>query len=331
MKAKTALIIGIIFSAVMTGVIWALGGRLLSIPHAPDTGYLHYYWKLIDPTVWTKLSYWMGYGLHQIALWIIIYRANKQQNVNIKSETLSQWNVAALVVNALFILLHLLQTHLFYDGLAQDTPVWSSQGSVILMLVLFLIIGNMRRGMFFGKKINWSPQVHQTALKWHSYYIAFALVYTFWYHPMEATQAHLLGFFYMFLLFVQFSLFHTKVHMNALWAFFLEFFVLIHGTFVAVQQQNNMWAMFAFGFGAMAVVTQIYGLKLRKQWIVIISTLYLVLALLVYSGLIIKYFQIKDINQIIRIPAIEYILVFILAGIMGLVSVIKKSAKETIL
>ena len=40
----------------------------------------------------------------------------------------------------------------------------------------------------------------EVARKYHGYYFAWAIIYTFWYHPMEITGGHLLGFFYMFLL-----------------------------------------------------------------------------------------------------------------------------------
>lgn len=44
--------------------------------------------------------------------------------------------------------LHLVQTWLWYDGLAQDVPIWSSQGSVIVMLVLILFLEMPRRGLW---------------------------------------------------------------------------------------------------------------------------------------------------------------------------------------
>ena len=55
--------------------------------------------------------------------------------------------------NLIFMFLHLVETHLLFDGLAQDVPIWTSQGSVILMLVFVLIIENRRRGLFLGKRV----------------------------------------------------------------------------------------------------------------------------------------------------------------------------------
>ena len=48
-------------------------------------------------------------------------------------------NYLALGVNGLFIVLHLVQTHLWYDGLAQDVSIWSALGSVVVMLVWVLL------------------------------------------------------------------------------------------------------------------------------------------------------------------------------------------------
>ncbi|MEO1166036.1 MAG: hypothetical protein AAFV98_19795, partial [Chloroflexota bacterium] len=47
------------------------------------------------------------------------------------TNTLKPFNWIALVINAMFILLHYGQTILFYDGIAQDLPNWASQGAVI--------------------------------------------------------------------------------------------------------------------------------------------------------------------------------------------------------
>ena len=46
----------------------------------------------------------------------------------------------ALAANGLFVALHIWQTRVFYDGLAQDTSVMASQFSVIFMLVFVLIM-----------------------------------------------------------------------------------------------------------------------------------------------------------------------------------------------
>ena len=118
------------------------------------------------------------------------------------------------------------------------------------------------------------------------------MVFTFWYHPAENTQGHLIGFFYMFLLMLQGSLFLTRLHVNRWWMVVQEVTVLFHGALVAVQQMTSdittgIWPMFFFGFAVIFIVTQLYGLGL-KRW----QT---------------------------RIPAVEYLAAVVLALLIGAV------------
>lgn len=237
-----------------------------------------------------------------------------QKNKSKYTTGLHKFNYWALAINAGFILLRVVQTHLWYDGLAQDVPILSSQGSVIVLLVWILVMENNRRGMFFGKKVPISTEIIRFARKYHGYFFAWATVYTFWYHPTVFTPAHVLGFLYMFLLLLQGSLFFTRIHTNKYWTFVQEITVLIHGTIVAIFQGNNLWPMFAFGFGGIFILTQMYGLGLKKwqQWSFI--GIYVLSALYVYNGRLLD-----GLLEIIRIPAIDYILVFVLTGIFWLI------------
>lgn len=301
---------GIAFSLLFTGVIWWVGRRLAAVPHLPDTGASWYYWKLSQKTLWGGLTAWGFYALHQISLWGLIYFG--QTRVKRYTGGLHRLNVFALGINAFFILLHLVQTQVWYDGLARDVSIWSSQGSVILLLVMVLLMENPRRGLFFGKKPPISKQIVRWARKYHGYVFAWAAVYTFWYHPMENSSGHLIGFFYMFLLLLQGSLFFTRAHLDRRWTTTLEVTVLVHGTLVAVMQGNGIWPMFAFGFGGIFVITQMYGLGLARWIRGAILALYCGLVILVYSGR-----GWPALNEIVRIPLIEYLLVFVLAGLIG--------------
>jgi hypothetical protein len=309
---STVLWLGILFSLLFTGVIWALDGRLQSIELLPDTGASWYYWKLPEPTFWTRFTAWGFYFAHQFTLWGLIYWAQKQK---IRYRTsLHPVNWWALGANAFFISLHLLQTHLWYDGLAQDVSIWSSQISVIILLVWVLLMENKRRGLFWGKKLKVSKEINIFARKYHGYYFAWALIYTFWYHPMVGTTGHLWGFFYTFLLLLQGSLFFTRIHVNRWWTFFQEFTVLVHGTIVAVGQGNGLWPMFAFGFGAIFVITQMHGLGLSQRIRFGILGLFIALALWVYNFNVLDAFL-----ELVRIPFIEYLSVLALAGIFWLI------------
>ncbi len=302
---------GIGFSLAFSVLIWWAGQRLANVPHLPDTGPSWYYWKLPAATFWGQATSWGFYLLHQLSIWGLIYYAQRRRA---KYTTgLHRFNVMALAANAFFISLHFLQTHLWYDGLAQDVSIWSSQGSVIVLLVWTLLMENRRRGLFFGKKVPIKQQIVRFARKYHGYYFAWATIYTFWYHPMEPTSGHLIGFFYMFLLLLQGSLFFTRIHTNRWWTVFQEAIVLAHGALVAVMQGNDLWPMFAFGFGGIFVITQMHGLGLKRPIKWAILALYMAAAVGVYGSR-----NIAMIHQITWIPIIEYLGVLLLAGIFGL-------------
>lgn len=305
-----ALWAGILFSLAFTGLIWWAGQWLQNIPHLPDQGAAWYYWKLPQPTFWSRASAWGLYLLHQVSIWGLIYYA--QTRVKRYTTGLHPVNWAALGINAAFILLHFIQTHIWYDGLAQDVSIFSSQGAVIVLLVWVLLMENSRRGLFFGKKVPISKQIGRFARKYHGYFFAWAIIYTFWYHPTEATLGHLVGFFYMFLLLLQGSLFFTRIHINRWWTLTQEALVGVHGALVAVMQGNQLWPMFAFGFAGIFVITQMHGVGLSRRARVSLAAIYILLTLAVYNtrGWV-------QLNEIIRIPLIEYLAVFILAGLFA--------------
>jgi hypothetical protein len=67
------------------------------------------------------------YSAHQVAIWALIYLAQKQKTRY--ADRLHTVNVVALGINALFMVLHLVQTHVWYGALAEDVSIFSSQGS----------------------------------------------------------------------------------------------------------------------------------------------------------------------------------------------------------
>lgn len=302
---------GITASLLFTGIIWLARPLMPQIDFLPDAGASWYYWKLPNPTFWSHFTAWAGYALHQITIWGIIYYA---QSTKLKySNRLHPANWWMLGANTFFILLHLLQTGIWYDGLAQDVSIWSSQASVVLMLVAVLLMENQRRGLFFGKKVNLLKESARFLRKYHGYIFMWGIIYTFWYHPMENTAGHLFGFWYTFLLLLQGSLMFTRAHLNRWWTLVLEVAVLAHGTVVAILQGNQLWPMFAFGFAAIFIVTQMHGLGLGKRWRWAFGVLYALSAIVVYSQR-----ELFQLNEIIRIPVIEYAAVFLLAGIVWL-------------
>ncbi|WP_461205103.1 hypothetical protein [Clostridium sp. DL1XJH146] len=319
---KKILFKSIIISAIITVLIFLFKGLVEGFPHLPDTGASWYYWKLPEAKFWPRVTSWGLYIIHQVLAWFFIYKLVKEKRGN--GNKLNKYNWALLWTNFIFVLLHMVQSYIWYDGLAQDTPVWSSQGSVIVMLVLLLIMENSRRGLFFGKKLKLFKDGTKRIYKYHGYYIAWAVIFTFWFHPMEGTTGHLFGFFYLFLLMIQMSMAYTKVHTNRYWTFTVEVLVLFHGTAVAAVGGSAIWSMFAFGFGFIFIVTQIYGLKLGKIAILIATITYGVLAVIVYSGMFFGSRSLSDIHQITWIPIIEYLLVFVFIALAQLPSLFKK-------
>lgn len=310
-RAQTALWIGVGVSLAVTALIWALDYRFDDLVLLPDQGASWYYWKLPEPTAITRATAWLGYTLHQLAFWWLIFKAQRARPAY--TAELHGINIALLGMNTLFVFLHFLQTHLWYDGLAQDVSIWSSQWSVILLLVVVLLMEIPRRGLFFGRRPRFKAEIYRAVRKYHGYVFAWAIVYTFWYHPMVGPWSHLIGFFYMFLLMIQGSLVFTRSHLNRYWTVVLEVMVLFHGTLVAMQQGNDLWPMFFFGFAGIFVITQMHGLGLSAASRAVIGAAYVVLVIAVYSQRGWRY-----LNEIVRIPAIEYLSVFVLAGIVWL-------------
>ncbi|HEY5671052.1 MAG TPA: hypothetical protein VLA72_08355 [Anaerolineales bacterium] len=321
---KLALWGGILFSIVFTAII-GLADPLLKrfVLDAGDGTILFYDWQLAEPTLMGRITAWSLYAVHQIILWGLIYYA--QNSVKKYSKGLHPVNLWALGINAMFVVLHLFQTHLWYDALAMDMSSFTSQGSVILMLCFILVLENNRRGMFFGAKAPFSERVMSFARKYHGYLFAWAIVYTFWFHPMVSTPGHLAGFFYTFLLMLQGSLFLTRIHVNKWWMLVQEVTVLVHGTVVAIFQGADIWQMFFFGFAAMFVVTQMHGLNLSRLTRWIIGLGYALAVILVYNS------NWSNLNEIIRIPVIEYLVAFIMAGLVALGFWIKDRIKKPVL
>ena len=312
-----ALALGVAISFVLTLAMKLLEFRLRDVPHEPDKGVLIYYWVLPNPTLVTRLSAWGLYACHQFAHWGVIYYA--QTKVKDTTTTLHSVNYAALAINLFFCVLHLIQTQVFYDGLAQDTHELSPQIAVIIMLIWVLLMENYTRGMVVGYPLPLSKELVNFARKYHGYYFSWAIVYTFWYHPMETTPGHLAGFLYTFLLLVQGSLFFTKVHLNPWWNLCLEMIVAPHAVLVAINQSENVWPMFLFGFLGVFVITQVYA-NIFSQSVKIVSTVSFILCCVAWYG----SEPLSRANEPIRIPIIDYLGVLILGGVLFAVMKLSK-------
>lgn len=296
---KKLIIISAVAFTVISGLTVIFSPLLQRFyPLLPDKGAWWYFWQTAEPTIAGKISYWLGYALHQILCWLILFKA---RNIGMAEPGKAhKWNTLLLVVNLAFVSLHLLQTQLFYDGLATDVPVWSSQGSVILMLILVLFLKMPERGIIFGIGRKTPEKMLQFTKKTHGFYISWALVYTFWFHPMEGNWGLLSGFIYMFLLFIQMSLFNTDAHVNSAWQVLLEVFVAVHAFLITIYKEwyynetVGMWPMFLYGFLFLFVFTQVYSLN-WPAW------LRIVLQLTFIAAVVITYTTVRDINKLYEI------------------------------
>jgi hypothetical protein len=269
-SASRGLALAIGASLLFSAAIWLANGHLAgwTLAVREPGGPRIYPWQLAEPGPWSRATAWSGYLLHQLTIWGVIWKA---QSTGLRyTAALKPINVFALLATAGFILLHFAQTHLFYDGLAQDVPEWSAMWSVILLLLVVMLMENRRRGLAFGVPVGgFVESAGAIARRYHGYYFAWATIYTFWYHPMEDTWGHLFGFFYMFLLMLQGSLFFTRAHVNPRWTVVLEVTFAVHGGMVAYLAGQG-WQMFLLGGLAMFVITQMHGLGLsrRSRWLV---------------------------------------------------------------
>ena len=307
---------GLAGCGLIMALILLLGPYSAHIDFLPDEPGFVYYWVLPEPTAWTRLSAWLPYLLHQIAIWYLISAAQKERPKYIFG--LHAHNLWAIGINVFFIVLHIVQTKVFYDGLAQDVHELTSMMSVVLMLFVVMLMENRRRGLMFGKPVRVLNQVGDTVRRYHGYYISWAIIYTFWYHPIEVTSGHLIGTFYMMLLLLQSSLFFTRFHVNRWWTATLEVFFVFHGAIVAYFLMKDSggggsWSMFLFGGMAVFLITQMHGLGLSRmrKWAIAVP---LLASMTIYYAMTPAEFM-----GLPKQLAIRYLGVFVLFGLLWLV------------
>jgi len=332
-KAKYVWIFGVFFAFAFVFLIWLLAPNLkhFTATLIQRNDITWYYWKLPIRDLWTMNAVWALYLANQISIWSIIYFAqkNKYGFRNIGKIGIAKYTLVALAITITFVFLHLIETQALFDGLAQDVPILTSQGSVIVLLSIVLIIENQRRGLFLGIKAGkpFTANVAAFFRSSHKYIFSWALIYTFWFHPMAGDPQLLSGFFYMFLLFTQMILAWTALHLDKRWIVFLEFYVAMHAVVVAVWNNNffggtQIWPMFLSGFGFVFVFTYMFAFKASKKVYGFLVALYIAfLAWLYLPG---SYgfgrpFQYLGMLEFLWIPIILYAL----AGIFALLAYLK--------
>ena len=262
-RDEFALAGGITVCIWVTMLIAAFGSKLHSVPHPHDLGETWYYWVLSEPTVATRATVWILYLSHQVLHLATVHYALLQHHNNRYSHSLRPLQQWMLGMNLFFIIAHSVQSHLTYDGLAQDLPLLPSLGLAGIMLTWILLMENNRRGLWFGFSIPFPEDLILFARKYHGYYFSIAIVAVFWFHPLEGSPIHLSGLFYNLLLLLQSCLFLTPIHYKRYWTFTLEAYIVVHGTIVGYCDANKSWSMYFFWFAMIFVVTQMHGLDLN--------------------------------------------------------------------
>ncbi len=309
-KEKRIFLLSILASFFLVLLTYLLNPILSDVSLLADKGPSWYYWKLPTRDNLTMIIVWLLFFVHLLGNYFLIRkRLLKKEKYFIKE------NLYLLFFNLIFIILHFIQTMFFYDGLAQDVPIFTSQYSVILILVTLILMQINQRGFIFSYKIKVPPKAMKLLYSIHGFIFTFAIVYTFWFHPVVFTIGHAIGFLYIFLLFIQIIFIKTKVHYNKYWILSLEVLVAFHGASVAFfVQKSSIWPMFLFGFLFIFIATQIYSLDIQKQTRIIIQAIYFIIVFIFYLN-----FNIKLIHQILWIPTIEYLHVIILLIILKLI------------
>ena len=76
------------------------------------------------------------------------------------------------------------------------------------MLILVMLMEYKERGLFFGwpnasSALQLSHAPMYLIRRYHAYAFSWAAVFTFWFHPMENTLGHAMGFGYTYIILLQ--------------------------------------------------------------------------------------------------------------------------------
>ncbi len=304
----------------------------------PDLAGQWYYWRIKPDqvTIWTRLFPWICYVTHQLSVWIVLYLAQRDKQLTPGKKyttTLTKYNWIMLGLNVFFHLLHLVQTHTTYDPLAHDMTVSSAQASIMLLPIVVLLLEYNERGMLLGwpssrdrGKVSNKLRLNMKPIYWirkyHGYAFSWGAIHTIWFHSMENTYGHALGFVHTWMFLLQASLMYSRLHLNEWWRLLQQAWVVLHAGMVAYQTTDPssiapVWPRFTFGLLLPLVLTQIFILPFWKK----IPVWTRIFPFLVLMAIIIgNYSWIPDkqgrtwvgIQEIIRIPGFYYMGVIIM-------------------
>jgi len=266
---------------------------------------------------WHHVAPWAGYIPHQIlALVLLGYVQSKSPKY---SHRFRWFNWAFLLLNGFFIMLKYTQTSLTYNGLSMHLSLGWGVGTVAIYLCVVSCMYITTRGVCFGRckrcKFWFKPSLFFK--KYHGYYICFAIINDFWYHPFESTPGHLTGILNDLLLLWQMTGIYTHGHRNKYWCLMVECLVLPHSAFIAIDRGTGSSGTFGFGYFLVLVVTQQFLIPMHLAFRILLGVLFLLSCGLTF-GLKLQYDCTKceaigfgKIWTISWIPMLSYIMAFV--------------------
>lgn len=231
-------------------------------------------------------------------------------------------------MNLCGVLLHVLQTHFWFDGLARDTPEILALGSVALLLVWVMVMESGKRGVCFGAgRRVLRGELVRCGRDLHPWVFSWACVWNFWFHPCVGYGAFVLGFWYKFMLLVQASLMMTNVHRGKWWRLVLETWVLVHGVLTPLfvqHQRTGLWIMFFMGFLGTFVGNQLYAPEfgIERRGKLIVGGAYLIAAMM-----FLLRFGLKNAYVIAAVPVANLVIFLSIILVLHISLLVQKQSK----
>ena len=235
----------------------------------------------------TRLTPWLLYTAHQLLVWYTLYRGHLENpshvvHVNIVRGKLCRHSWILFAINQIFFIFHLAQTHLTYDGLAQDVSAISPHAAIFVLVAFLMMMEYKDRGTMFnihhgghhdgdhsrGYKIHKS--VSHLGRKYHGYVFSWITLFVFWYHPLINTPAHIASTLVTWLITLQGCIMYTRLHLKRGWRFLLEASTLGYAGVMAYQlgaqicEPMKYWPQIVFGFSFVLSLTWIFTLSMWK-------------------------------------------------------------------
>ncbi|KAI6656079.1 hypothetical protein LOD99_11334 [Oopsacas minuta] len=347
MDSTVGLIVGVIFSLCVVLLTKFIGPNLRKnfTPLPVWRGVLWYRWKSLpsqqalnfSPFTGIKFPYslnvraksaWLGFILHFIFMTFMItwakIRYSTHHTHNCPVPTAPSWcdytnkleiiHYVFLIGTAIFVILHLLQTHYSYDGIAQDAAEMVPIIGTVLSLVVLALMQQTERGLVFGYGLDTETFIALTniARRFHPFIVGWDIVFTFWYHPMEGGVHHIPGLLPLLCIFIQGCLLFTTVHLNPIWRVALELLGFPHAIYIEYSHpERGRWKMFLTGVLLTPIVVHFHMFNMSFILTTSLLVCYVTLVVVLYRDM--PWYRW---TEPLHFPCIIFLLIFLVYGIM---------------